>query len=483
MDKTLFENVDFKGVVDDAEQGCSKTMDDQRENTEVTEEENENSLPSKKVSKKSKKVTSEKLNRFRALELRLNQLQEMQQQLMKSRKRCNVVVESSESENEPLPSHTDSEEVPPKVLKVSNIDVSGMKKAFKRIPKMKLPIIQESEFEDDAGVDDRGQHSTAISLQQGTANTRQQRTANSPQQRTAISQQQRTATMSHQVPSVSLGNSNIYDRVTLLPSDDNLEVSDEEDHVDMPPVQVSNVEGSLYNNLDLPYNAGAQGEQLDPRFADILTNVWKRKYTYNQMKPIWEKYPPPENLSSTVLAPELDIEVQNLMRKWQIKQDNILKGMQRSLANCVFATLKLNSFVQNDTANQNKLESAQISVDVTQMLSQVSRELSIKRRSFTRSHIGAEYKHLCDSTKEITTSLFGDNLSEDVKQINVSKQIADRAFNRGPFLAKGRGRGSSRAPHQAFHHTSNQHSQGNSNNNSNNFGRGGFNRRKPYYKK
>ena len=81
------------------------------ENTEVTKD--DISLPSKRKSKKSKRVTSEKLTRFRALELRLNQLQAMQQQLLRSRKRCNV-VESSESENEPLPSHTDNEEVPPK---------------------------------------------------------------------------------------------------------------------------------------------------------------------------------------------------------------------------------------------------------------------------------------------------------------------------------------------------------------------------------
>ena len=410
----------------------------------------------------------------------MNQLQAMQQQLLKSRKRCNI-VEFSESENEPLPSHTDNEEVPPKF---SKIDVSTKKRAFKRIPKLKLPIIQESDFEDYSGEDSHRQHSTAIPLQQSTAITRQQSTANSPQLSTAISQQQGTAT-SRQVPSVSLGDSTIYDRVTLLPSDDNLEPSADEDPEDVNQAPVLDEEGSIYDNLDLPYNASTQGEQLDARFADILTKVWKKKYNYHQMKPIWEKYPPPESLSATVLAPDLNIEVQNLMKKWQLKQDNILKGMQRSLSNCVFATLKMNSFIQNDSASQNKLESAQISVDITQMLSQVSRELSIKRRSFTRSHIGAEYKHLCDSTREITTSLFGDSLSDDVKQINVSKQIADRAFSRGPFLAKGRGRGSSRAPHQAYHpQTSNQqHFSASHSNNNNNFRRGGFNRKRPYYKK
>ena len=121
MENMNSENVEFTGVVDDAEPGCSKTVEDQNdiENTEVTED--DISLPSKRKSKKSKRVTSEKLSRFRALELRLNQLQAMQQQLCKSRKRCNV-VESSESENEPLPSHTDNEGVPPKF---SKIDVSG----------------------------------------------------------------------------------------------------------------------------------------------------------------------------------------------------------------------------------------------------------------------------------------------------------------------------------------------------------------------
>ena len=255
MEQTNCEDVDFCGVLDNAEPGCSKTIDakiENEENTEVTEDAISN--PSRKISKKSKRVASEKLSRFRALERRLNELQEMQKQLMKSRKRCNI-VESSESENEPLPSQTDDDGVPPKISKIFKIDVSGKKRAYKRIPKLKLPIIRESEFEDDTGEDDHRQHSTAIPLQRSTAIPRQQRTANSPQLSTAISQQHNTATSSSQVPSVSLGDSSIYDRVTLLPSDDNLEASADEKHDDNNTAPVSNEEGSIYDNLELPYNA------------------------------------------------------------------------------------------------------------------------------------------------------------------------------------------------------------------------------------
>ena len=161
-----------------------------------------------------------------------------------------------------------------------------------------------------------------------------------------------------------------------------------------------------------------------------------------------------------------------------------MKGMQSSLTKCVNATLQLNSMLMSsDVPADQKTKSAQICVDVTQMLSQVSRELSIKRRSFTRSHVGPEYKPLCDSSRPITTNLFGDQLTEDIKQINVSKQIADRAFNnRSPFLSKGRGRGSSRAPHHQYNNSYGSNSHGSNRFHNNNLKRGKFRGKRPYKK-
>lgn len=75
------------------------------------------------------------------------------------------------------------------------------------------------------------------------------------------------------------------------------------------------------------------------------------------------------------------------------------------------------------------------------MMSQACREIGEKSRGF-------EYKCLCDKSRPMTTKLFGDNIPEDMKQINLTKQLAGRPNNRYSVLYRGRGSGQSQAPHQ-----------------------------------
>ena len=59
------------------------------------------------------------------------------------------------------------------------------------------------------------------------------------------------------------------------------------------------------------------------------------------------------------------------------------------------------------------------------MLGHARYEISLKRRQFIKSVIKDEYRYLCSNSQEITDYLFGDNLEERIKEINLTNRLAN----------------------------------------------------------
>ena len=162
------------------------------------------------------------------------------------------------------------------------------------------------------------------------------------------------------------------------------------------------------------------------------------------MKPIWDKYPTPENLLDSVYTPTMNEEIQTLFEKWQENNDEKHCGIQKSLIRCLTATLQLNGIIaDSNIEDAKKTESLQTCIDVTAMTSQLSREMSLKRRGFAKSHLHADFKELCSKSRPITKFLFGGNVAEEMKQLKLTKQLSvDKPLHRnyqGRFPHGGRG--------------------------------------------
>ena len=127
----------------------------------------------------------------------------------------------------------------------------------------------------------------------------------------------------------------------------------------------------------------------------------------------------------------------------------------------------------------------QTTVDVVSLLGKVNRELASKRKISAHPALLGDYKSLATTTEVSDANFFGDNLTQDIKDVNIRRKIADltsygyrqygnrRGANRGAygysgsynqnynnggsFLWRGRGRG--RANYRASHNTrtSNSH--------------------------
>ena len=122
--------------------------------------------------------------------------------------------------------------------------------------------------------------------------------------------------------------------------------------------------------------------------------------------------------------------------------------------------------------------------DITSLLGKVNRDITLKRKTMIRPALKGDFKTLSTSTTA-TENLFGDNLTQAIKDIQVKRKIEDPSslstssryshYNRrgqrggsryygnsnnysGNFLWRGRGRG--RYHHRAsHHHQSHQHQQ------------------------
>ena len=78
-------------------------------------------------------------------------------------------------------------------------------------------------------------------------------------------------------------------------------------------------------------------------------------------------------------------EIQKLFEKWQEKNDEKHCGIQKSLIRCLTATLQLNGIIaDSNIEDAKKTESLQTCIDVTAMTSQLSQEMSLKRRGFAK---------------------------------------------------------------------------------------------------
>ena len=67
----------------------------------------------------------------------------------------------------------------------------------------------------------------------------------------------------------------------------------------------------------------------------------------------------------------------------------------------------------------------QSTADIAAMLGHANYEISLKRRQFIKSVIKEEYRYLCSNSQEITDFLFGENLEERIKEINLTNRLAN----------------------------------------------------------
>ena len=143
---------------------------------------------------------------------------------------------------------------------------------------------------------------------------------------------------------------------------------------------------------------------------------------------IVNKYKIPENCEY-LGAPLVNNEIWRVLDKKARSQDRSLADIQNLVATSVIPLVKLANLT-----NMEKNEEAKKCVsDVMVLLGQVHYNLSLRRRYMIRPNLNKKYSNLCNMNMPITSQLFGDDLSKDIKTCdsNISLGKDARYFGRG----------------------------------------------------
>ena len=256
--------------------------------------------------------------------------------------------------------------------------------------------------------------------------------------------------------------------------DEDYEVeNDQGDFPDLPAVETDNLEGDfegLIDGLECVTSTEASGPEINSAWAQKLNNIWAEDNNMHSMKPIYEKYKVPSNCD-TVCAPAMNQEMKRLLsNKWDKKTDITYGGMQKTLTKIFSATVQLNALNMAKTHTSESAKSGlQITTDIVTMLSQVNVELSNRRKFMLGKAIQPQFRQLCSKeTVKPTKFLFGENVTQLIKDIQVKNKIAYKddtrnttrgRYNGKPFLGFGRGRPQGRAPRGRFSNQKGQQNQ------------------------
>ena len=274
---------------------------------------------------------------------------------------------------------------------------------------------------------------------------------------------------------------NLMNNLTLLDQNAQNDVSDDSSEEEEDD---GNFFEAMVDAIDIRGDEDVPGSALVQTWAEKINQAWTTKVSKTALNNLLKKYRTPSNLTDMKI-PKMNKEIWRLIDKWQKKADITLAQSQRCLIKAATAALNLHDNLATLPRGTRQV-AMQTTADIVSLLGKVNREIISKRKTMTRPNLKGDFKYLSSSTNT-TENLFGDNLTQDIKDIQVKRKIENpyssnyrqygntsrrgqfrggynrggynqgSNYNAGNFLWRGRSRG---RYNRASHHNQNQHHHG-----------------------
>ena len=178
---------------------------------------------------------------------------------------------------------------------------------------------------------------------------------------------------------------------------------------------------TLVEAVDINGEEEVPGAPITQSWADKINLAWKTKVGKTNHSTLLKKYRTPSNLDGLKI-PSMNNAIWKLCNKWQKKADLNMAASQRTLIKVVSAVLGIQTVcTTSSVASQQVL--MQTTADIVTLLGKVNREISLRRKISARSVLVGDYKSLATTTKETEENLFGDNPTQDIKDVNIRRKI------------------------------------------------------------
>lgn len=207
----------------------------------------------------------------------------------------------------------------------------------------------------------------------------------------------------------------------------------------IPPDSISQGE-QLFDFLvsDLDYETTA-GPKISEKLASVVANICTIKLQPAKLKEKCDKYKRPENvelLQTTQVNKLIWDNLQLATRTRDIK----LQKVQMIIVKAMSAITTLVNDCMISKAGLEKQNILAKATDALALLGSANIDFNLFRRELIKPELNSEYKNLCDKSTPVSKFLFGDNVSQQLRDINDANKLSKKCM----FPIRGRTRGQGR---------------------------------------
>ena len=185
------------------------------------------------------------------------------------------------------------------------------------------------------------------------------------------------------------------------------------------------------------------GDEIQPQLATLLTNMLTKKAEESALNKKADLYPRPSNVPA-IVTPTVNEEIWGHIQKpcrshdikFQKAQSNNIKGLG--------ALAKLASTLLEAKSNKTTVSASQclrMCLDAFTLLASGNQELNNRRKEAIVPDLNTKFKNLAKN-QPVTNKLFGDDLSQQVKNINETAKMSRSMAKGGGRSNYNKGKGS-----------------------------------------
>ena len=190
---------------------------------------------------------------------------------------------------------------------------------------------------------------------------------------------------------------------------------------------------SILNTMAKAVNQSEKtGPEIEDKLSEVVTQYLEKGMDKDSLEKIQEKILRPQNCERLKVV-RVNPPIFNNVSKDAKQEDLCLQKVQRPLISGITNLVALLN--QMLTAAKNKVErtcNATLMTTISQtigILCDSSHELDLRRRWLFKSEMKEEYKALCSESNPVKGELFGDQLSQSVKDLNKTNKVTFQLGN------------------------------------------------------
>lgn len=166
------------------------------------------------------------------------------------------------------------------------------------------------------------------------------------------------------------------------------------------------------------------GPKIEEGLASVVTNLLQKRAPKDKLKDIFKETLRPENVE-LLQSPKVNREIWSKMFPNQKSRDIRLCKVTNYAMKAMILLVKLLNDI-NDDKSKHKPTESDISKTVFQALvclSASNHQMSVNRRDLIKPVLKNDYAQLCSASTPVTTFLFGDDLSKNMKDISEANKM------------------------------------------------------------